>query len=431
MSQFEINKFRAALGDVLHRKNILNCSDAEVNEVRRAYTAVFAITNRDDNRGFQFWAGKHGRPEAVCDHGRLFLPWHRAYLYGYEKALQHHREGVTQPYWNWSGPATLAAKALPAACGDATLADGDPNPLYAGPIYFRDADGNLIDRRTARGSRTTPSFSQLRDAVEDAFTENEFLPFQGEIDSPHGGVHVRVGGDMGAFDYAGYDPIFWMHHANIDRHWARWQRAHDGVVVPRLDYSLPGVDMTVERTVDHRKSLGYDYVANECFERFDRNDVAAGIAAFNKSGTQYSVADLADGFDTAILELHNVGHPLDGTREIRVFINQPDADAETETEGNDHYAGSRVLLGKTMCYGEDGHCALPTDRQKFDVRVRPPMKPIKIYMNVTRTIQRPAVVEAEPGRTVVTFVVVDQEGDPLPVNAVKKDGLSFVTRDGV
>ena len=33
MSQFEINKFRAALGDVLHRKNILNCSDAEVNEV--------------------------------------------------------------------------------------------------------------------------------------------------------------------------------------------------------------------------------------------------------------------------------------------------------------------------------------------------------------------------------------------------------------
>ena len=70
-------------------------------------------------------------------------------------------------------------------------------------------------------------------------------------------------------------------------------------------------------------------------------------------------------------------------------------------------------------------------RQKFDVRVRPPMKPIKIYMNVTRTIQRPAVVEAEPGRTVVTFVVVDQEGDPLPVNAVKMDGLSFVTRDGV
>ena len=187
-------------------------------------------------------------------------------------------------------------------------------------------------------------------------TENEFLPFQGEIDSPHGGVHVRVGGDMGAFDYAGYDPIFWMHHANIDRHWARWQRAHDGVVVPRLDYSLPGVDMTVERTVDPPEK-------SPRLRTMSRTNASNGSTATTwrpvslpstSRGTQYSVADLADGFDTAILELHNVGHPLDGTREIRVFINQPDADAETETEGNDHYAGSRVLLGKTMCYGEDG-----------------------------------------------------------------------------
>ena len=169
---------------------------------------------------------------------------------------------------------------------------------------------------TARpnGASDSPSFSQLKSEVVEAFTENEFLPFQGEINGPHGGLHIRVGEDMGAFDYAAYDPIFWMHHANVDRHWARWQRSHDGAVVPRLGYSLPAVDMTVGKTVDHRKSLGYDYVANECFELFDRNDVESGMVAFNNSVTQYSVADLTDGFDSAILEFHNVGHSLEGTR---------------------------------------------------------------------------------------------------------------------
>ena len=431
MSQFEINAHRASLGDVRHRKNINNFSDAEIDTIRAAYLAVYGITNRDDNRGHQYWAGKHGRPEADCDHGRLFLPWHRAYLYGLEKAMQYHNPNVTLPYWNWTGAATLAANTLPAPCLPATLPDGSDNPLFAGPIYFRESDGTLVDRMTVRGNRTTPTYTALKQQVAYAFEENEFLPFEGEINGPPGGLHVRVGGDMGAFDYAGYDPIFWTHHANIDRHWARWQRSHDGAVVPRLDYSLPGVDMTVGKTVDHRTALGYDYVANECFERFDRQDVAAGLAAFNASPTQFSVAVLADGFESAIIEFHNVGHPLEGTRELRVFINQPDADAQTPTDGNDHYAGSRILLGKTMCYGEEGHCASPQERQKFDTRVRPQMKPIKIYMNVTKTMEIPAVVAAQSDRTLVTIVVVDQDENPLPLNAVKMDGLSFIARDGV
>ena len=199
---------------------------------------------------------------------------------------------------------------------------------------------------------------------------------------------------MGSLDYAAYDPIFWMHHANVDRQWALWQRSHDGTVVPRLDYSLPDVDMTVGKTVDHRKTLGYDYVANECFERFSRDNVDAGMVAFNDSPTQYSVADLADGFDSAVLEFHNVGHPLEGTREIRVFINQPGANADSDTEGRFESA----LRCRFTYLATAKRCATarlpgtarstPMDRQKFDVRTaptRPPMKPLKVYMDVTRT----------------------------------------------
>lgn len=112
-------------------------------------------------------------------------------------------------------------------------------------------------------------------------------------------------------------------------------------------------------------------------------------------------------------------------------INQPDANPGTPTEGNSHYVGTRILLGKTMCFGEAGHCDMPNLRQKFDVRVRPPMKPIKIYMNITRTMKNPEVVNTIENRTHITLVVVDQNENPLPINAVQMDGLSLVARDGV
>ena len=42
--------------------------------------------------------------------------------------------------------------------------------------------------------------------------------------TPHNDVHVSVGGQgwMGDPDRAAEDPIFWLHHANIDRLWAVW-----------------------------------------------------------------------------------------------------------------------------------------------------------------------------------------------------------------
>jgi tyrosinase len=46
---------------------------------------------------------------------------------------------------------------------------------------------------------------------------------------PHGLVHVAVGGEtppglMTLFETAAQDPIFWLHHANLDRLWEAWLR---------------------------------------------------------------------------------------------------------------------------------------------------------------------------------------------------------------
>ena len=41
----------------------------------------------------------------------------------------------------------------------------------------------------------------------------------------HNRVHIWVGGDMGP-GTSPNDPVFYLHHCNVDRLWALWQHAH-------------------------------------------------------------------------------------------------------------------------------------------------------------------------------------------------------------
>lgn len=47
-------------------------------------------------------------------------------------------------------------------------------------------------------------------------------PFGDQI---HGRVHLWIGGNMSASSSPN-DPLFWLHHANLDRIWAEWQDRH-------------------------------------------------------------------------------------------------------------------------------------------------------------------------------------------------------------
>ena len=56
--------------------------------------------------------------------------------------------------------------------------------------------------------------------------------------TPHDVVHVIVGGDTGWMsdpNTAAQDPIFWLHHANIDRLWKQWLRKGAGRANPTGD----------------------------------------------------------------------------------------------------------------------------------------------------------------------------------------------------
>jgi hypothetical protein len=190
------------------------------------------------------------QPEwATCQHGNFFfLAWHRMYLYFFERIL---RAAVQQaagnpkyefalPYWDYensrfqdlpvpfrvpsdsSNPLYVAQRAPNCNRGQAcvTAADaGDGQALALTPFCSCPA-GAACPGCTA-GLQPDESFggAYAPGPVHSGSGYGE-LEFQ-----PHNVVHVAVGGSAGWMSFvtcAARDPVFWAHHANIDRLWQVW-----------------------------------------------------------------------------------------------------------------------------------------------------------------------------------------------------------------
>lgn len=180
------------------------------------------------------------RDWAQCQHHTwYFLPWHRGYLAAFEAIV---RAAVvelggpadwTLPYWNYNETAPAASNTLPAPFREAKMPDGSTNPLFVAlrvndvAIVRGDIDLTqaLTDPEfTGPGGGGSPGFG----GAETVFAHNGSRKSEGWLEqSPHDIVHGDVGGNDGLMadpDTAALDPIFWLHHANIDRLWEVWLR---------------------------------------------------------------------------------------------------------------------------------------------------------------------------------------------------------------
>jgi Common central domain of tyrosinase len=164
-----------------------------------------------------------------CEHGTIyFFGWHRLFLFYFEKALQDaaNDPNLRLPYWDYSDTANLA---MPVEFTTPTYKDS----------YGRDIVNPLYDSRRKPGWNTpsTNKLSGISTNIDLALKNSNFLDqtvngklvqgFQNIIDnSPHGYTHCQVNPCkrtvMGAVAYSSNDPIFWIHHSNIDRIWDCW-----------------------------------------------------------------------------------------------------------------------------------------------------------------------------------------------------------------
>jgi hypothetical protein len=123
--------------------------------------------------------------------GINFLAWHRQFLYAFEKRL-----GIPLPYWDWIG---------------------DPQ------IPPRLGDRRLL-RRWSVARRWNPDEMPTDDQVESQIRPSVFSVFQRSLElGAHAAVHIAIGGTMNSSSSPA-DPIFFLHHANLDRIWAEWQQ---------------------------------------------------------------------------------------------------------------------------------------------------------------------------------------------------------------
>lgn len=241
------------------RPNVDAMSAPQLASFRQAFSAAMGV---NDDRGFQHQAGIHGLPLPMyCTHGSpLFLPWHRAYLYFFELALQDQVAGVSLPWWDWTSAASHQ-HGLPAAYTDTT----NSNPLTGSPINSlarQQAPAEGIAHPPSHTTRQPGSTSDLPTAadVNAVLALGDFLDFSTQVEQIHNNVHVWVGGTMSEIPLAAYDPVFWAHHTMIDRLWRLWQLRHPTAGVPSglMNEALPPFPMTVSQTLSV-SALGYDY----------------------------------------------------------------------------------------------------------------------------------------------------------------------------
>lgn len=168
-----------------------------------------------------------------------FLPWHRIYLLRMEELLQMVDPTVCIPYWNSSVEQVFPAWLL----GFTPTVS-----LMSGPHTVTRNIGALA---------TLPSAAD----VTAAMANGTFDTFWQAIEGIHDSGHVWVGGSMLAILTAPADPVFWMHHAEIDRIWAEWQVANPGQN-PSLVGAAAIMDPWPENEVATRDiaAFGYAYV---------------------------------------------------------------------------------------------------------------------------------------------------------------------------
>jgi tyrosinase len=190
----------------------------------------------DDPTSWTYQAAIHGTTTtparklwSQCQHATwYFLPWHRMFLYYFERIVRAAvvedggPAGWTLPYWNYclGGQHALLPEPFRAP------ASGEEDPLH---VAERDPQLNS-GRKGLPAYATSPSPALKREHfVGKAEFGGPRTGFQhsgetwGRLEvAPHNAVHVLVKGLMESPETAALDPIFWLHHANIDRLWSEW-----------------------------------------------------------------------------------------------------------------------------------------------------------------------------------------------------------------
>ncbi|PPQ85895.1 hypothetical protein CVT25_015834 [Psilocybe cyanescens] len=246
-----------------------------------------------------------------CTHGSVLFPtWHRPYVMLYEQIMQKHAAEVAakytvdkaswveaaanirQPYWDWAVNAVPPVEVIALKQVQITGPNGSKitvdNPLYhykfnpidrsfpspysGWPTTLRQPTSsrpNATDNvtrlknvlRAAQSDITTSTYSMLtRVHTWTAFsnhTVGDGGSTSNSLEAIHDGIHVDVGGSGQMADpaVAAFDPIFFLHHCNVDRLLSLWAALNPGVWISKGDSEDGSFTLPPEIPVDQTTAL--------------------------------------------------------------------------------------------------------------------------------------------------------------------------------
>lgn len=253
------------------RKNILDLKMNHPEEFGRFVQALANLENSDD------WyriCGIHGNTfapndpevkcptdEAIvatvsetgepfyCKHGVYpFIAWHTPYVYQFELLLNkyntsEHKEYIALPFLDLTQPGDFTFMNDPTI----TIVHNKQSVIIDNPLacsyYYVDG----VKTKTTRNGFLTPTtkrekiqIQKVKKQLNNALYATTYERFSSHpvsfsrtnlvtdyipLESPHNSLHDIIGGDGGNMSYitiSAFDPIFWLHHCNMDRHFYSW-----------------------------------------------------------------------------------------------------------------------------------------------------------------------------------------------------------------
>ncbi|KZV69786.1 Di-copper centre-containing protein [Peniophora sp. CONT] len=217
-----------------------------------------------------------------CTHGMVTFPtWHRPYVALYEQVLQTHAieiaktyteangvrdrfmkaaQNLRAPYWDWASSAVPPAEVISLKQVNIIGPDGQKkavnNPLLGYTFHPIDpsfpepyAEWKMTLRHPTpqQGPNAKSNVQQLKSTMQseqEQITQKTYYMLTrlhtwpefsnhtasegasaNSLEAIHDGIHVDVGGagQMSDPSVAGFDPIFFLHHANVDRMLSLWR----------------------------------------------------------------------------------------------------------------------------------------------------------------------------------------------------------------
>ncbi|KAM3066915.1 hypothetical protein ACMFMF_009966 [Clarireedia jacksonii] len=256
------------------RRNILDLQN-DIPQFSLYIQALAAMQAVDESNGLSYFqiAGIHGRPfipwdgvntvagapsTGYCTHASHAQDIAKTYPSTIYPTYQAAADQLRIPYWDWASNAQIPSVVnsqtvtITTASGIQTI----KNPLYQYNFQYVPLDQNTFPPGDYDGELAaynyTVRFPDYVGGGDDINAANDYLTNAGlteqvwtavmkstsfnnfatmasagsSIESPHGTVHVYVGGaygHMSMLSYSAFDPIFWLHHANVDRITALYQ----------------------------------------------------------------------------------------------------------------------------------------------------------------------------------------------------------------